>query len=134
MTNVVSSTFIPSHRLKGKRSLRRRQGFHSTPSNYSSFAVAPHRSPFWYNIHSYIIYHRGRKPRAYISLISIRFWRFMPKGEKVLAQSKRIAPPPISKKYILVFQFVFKEVLQKGVSNWYLICDIISNTLFKFNI
>jgi hypothetical protein len=25
---------------------------------------------------------------------SIRFWRFMPKGEKVLAQSKRTAPPP----------------------------------------
>jgi hypothetical protein len=26
--------------------------------------------------------------------LSIRFWRFMPKGEKVLAQSKRTAPPP----------------------------------------
>jgi hypothetical protein len=25
---------------------------------------------------------------------SICFWRFMPKGEKVLAQSKRTAPPP----------------------------------------
>jgi hypothetical protein len=35
--------------------------------------------------------------RAYISLTSIRFWRFMPKGDKVLAQSKRTAPPPISK-------------------------------------
>jgi hypothetical protein len=31
--------------------------------------------------------------RAYISLTSIRFWRFMPKGEKVLAQSKRTTPP-----------------------------------------
>jgi hypothetical protein len=41
----------------------------------------------------------------------------MPKGERVLAQSKRTAPPPISK--ILVFQFVFKVVF----SNWY--------TLFK---
>jgi hypothetical protein len=29
---------------------------------------------------------------------SIHFWRFMPKGEKVLAQSKRTAPPPIFKK------------------------------------
>jgi hypothetical protein len=68
--------------------------------------------------------------RAYISLTSIRFWRFMPKGEKVLAQSKRTAPPPISK--ILVFQFVFKVVF----SNWYLIIDIILNwnTLFKINI
>jgi hypothetical protein len=35
--------------------------------------------------------------RAYISLTSINFWRFMPKGEKALAQSKRTAPPPISK-------------------------------------
>jgi hypothetical protein len=26
--------------------------------------------------------------------LSIRFWQFMPKGEKVLAQSKRTAPPP----------------------------------------
>jgi hypothetical protein len=30
---------------------------------------------------------------------SVRFWRFMPKGEKVLAQSKRTAPPPISKSF-----------------------------------
>jgi hypothetical protein len=54
----------------------------------------------------------------------------MPKGERVLAQSKRTAPPPISK--ILVFQIVFKVVF----SNWYLIIDIISNwnTLFKINI
>jgi hypothetical protein len=47
--------------LEGKWSLRRRQGFHSTPSNYSSFAVTPHRSPVWYNLHSYITYQRGRK-------------------------------------------------------------------------
>jgi hypothetical protein len=42
------------------------------------------------------LFAKGEKvvlPRAYISL-SIRFWRFMPKGEKVLAQSKRTAPPP----------------------------------------
>jgi hypothetical protein len=50
-----------SHKLKGKWSLRQRQGFHSTPSNYSSFAITPHRSPIWYNLHSYIIYQRGRK-------------------------------------------------------------------------
>jgi hypothetical protein len=52
------------------------------------------------------------------------------KGERVLAQSKRTAPPPISK--ILVSQFVFKVVF----SNWYLIGDIISiwYTLFKINI
>jgi hypothetical protein len=50
----------------------------------------------------------------------------MPKGERVRAQSKRTAPPPISN--ILVFQ--------KVSSNWYLTCDIISNwySLFKINI
>jgi hypothetical protein len=124
--------YMLSHRLKGNWSLRRRQGFHSTPSNYSFFAFAPHRSPNWYNLHSYIIYQRGRKyERAYISLKSIRFWRFMPKGEKVLAQSKRTAPPPskrttpppISK--MKSFKFVLKEGFSNVIlfliefSNWY---------------
>jgi hypothetical protein len=45
----------------------------------------------------------------------------MPKGERVLAQSKRTAPPPIS--IFFVFQIVFKVVF----SNWYLVIDIISN-------
>jgi hypothetical protein len=35
------------------------KGFHSTSSNYSSFAVAPQRSPIWYNLNFYIIYQRG---------------------------------------------------------------------------
>jgi hypothetical protein len=49
-------------------------------------------------IFTLILFTKGRGSKgAYISLTSIRFWRFMPKGEKVLAQSKRTAPPPISK-------------------------------------
>jgi hypothetical protein len=50
-------------------------------------------------IFTHILFAKGgeKEKRAYISLTSIRFWRFMPKGEKVLAQSKRTAPPPISK-------------------------------------
>jgi hypothetical protein len=56
-----------------------------------------------------ILFAKGRESkRAYVSLTSIHFWRFMPKGEKVLAQSKRTAPPPISK--IVVFHIVLKEV------------------------
>ena len=92
--------FKPSHRCieRELESSVKTKGFHSTPSNYSSFVVAPQHSPIWYNLHSYIIYQRGESlKRAYTSLTSIRFWRFMPKGEKVLAQSKRTAPPPISK-------------------------------------
>jgi hypothetical protein len=41
----------------------------------------------------------------------------MPKGEKVLAQSKRSAPPPISK-------IVFQVWVKKRFFNWYLIFDI----------
>jgi hypothetical protein len=36
---------------------------------------------------------------------SIRFWRFMSKGEKVLAQSKRTAPPPNFQK-LMIFKLV----------------------------
>jgi hypothetical protein len=78
-------------------------------------------SPIWYNLHSY---KGGEKvKRAYISLTSIRFWRFMPKGEKVLAQSKRTAPPPISK--ICSLSICIKEGFSIGIlffiefSNWY---------------
>jgi hypothetical protein len=44
----------------------------------------------------------------------------MPKGERILAQSKRTAPPPISK--IIVFYLVLKEVFQ--LASYF---DIISN-------
>ena len=46
---------------------------------------------------------------------SIHFWRFMPKGEKILAQSKRTAPPPISKIYSSdeIFQLI-PYFLKKG--------------------
>jgi hypothetical protein len=59
-----------------------------------------------------ILFTKGGKvcERAYISLTSIRFWRFMPKGEKVLAQSKRTAPPPISK--ISALSICIKENFQ----------------------
>jgi hypothetical protein len=52
-----------SHRLKGKKesSAKTRLPLHSTPSIYLSFAVAPQRSPIWYNLQSYVIYQRGRK-------------------------------------------------------------------------
>jgi hypothetical protein len=49
------------------------------------------------------------KVKGLIFHSSIRFWRFMPKGEKVLAQSKRTAPPPT----------IFKMKKMK-FSNWYL--------------
>jgi hypothetical protein len=59
-------------------------------------------------IFTYILFAKGEKVviKGLIFHSSIRFWRFMPKGEKVLAQSRRTAPPPN-------FKMMF--------SNWYLI-------------
>jgi hypothetical protein len=66
---------------------------------YPLFAGIPPSLQIWYNLHSYIICQRRRERNKGLYLTqSIRFWRFMPKGEKVLAQSKRTAPPPILKK------------------------------------
>jgi hypothetical protein len=83
-----------SRRLKGKWSLRRRQGFHSTPSVL--FTLRRHSAPLslWYNLHSYLLVPMGEKKGSQ----SLHFWRLMPKGERVLAQSKRTAPPKINAK------------------------------------
>jgi hypothetical protein len=113
MTNVFSSVLLCLViELKGKWSIRQRRCFHSTPSYYLLFAGIPHSSPLWYNLHSYLfVCHWGESTRAYISLTSIHFWRFMPKGEKVLAQSKRTAPPPNFKNE--VFKLI-SYCVQKG--------------------
>jgi hypothetical protein len=96
MTNVSSSVLLCLViELKGKWSIRQRRCFHSTPSVLSTLCRYSAISPHWYNLHSYLfVCHWRESRRVYISLTSIRFWRFMPKGEKVLAQSKRTAPPP----------------------------------------
>jgi hypothetical protein len=102
-----------SHRLKGKWSPRRRQKA-STPLHRII-----HPSPSLHNalqfgiIFTPILFTKGGEGlnKGYISLTSIRFWRFMLKGEKVLAQSKRTAPPPISK--ICSLLICIKEVFLK---------------------
>jgi hypothetical protein len=103
MTNVFSSAFLLSHRLKGKWSTRRRQGFHSTLS--ISFTLRHHSTLNWYNLHSYYSYQWGdRKDKG---LTKSPFLAIMPKGERVLAQSKRTASPPIfEKKRFMSFQLV----------------------------
>jgi hypothetical protein len=80
--------------LKGNWSLRRRQRFplHSTTHSSPSLRFTLR---LWYNLHSYVLFAKGEKVvwKGLYFTQSIRFWRFMPKGEKVLAQSKRTAPP-----------------------------------------
>ena len=96
MTNVFSSVFQTKSYIQTKP--RSCKGFHSTPSKLFILRRRFTHLQLWYNLHSYVIYHRERKKQGLIFHSSIRFWRFMPKGEKVLAQSKRTAPPPIFKK------------------------------------
>jgi hypothetical protein len=120
--------FMLSLRLIGKwsSSAKTRLPLHSI----ELFILRRHFAPLQFGIiFTPILFAKGGESlkRAYISLTSICFWRFMPKGEKVLAQSKRTAPPPIS---IMFFQFVLKKFF-----NWYLIFDKISNwyDLFKIS-
>jgi hypothetical protein len=115
MTNVFSSVFsCLVIELKGKWSIRQRRRFHSTPSYYLLFAGTPHRSSLWYNLHSkLIVCQRVRESKGLIFHSIIRFWRFMSKGERALAQSKRTAPPPISKN--VVFYLILKEVFSISI-------------------
>jgi hypothetical protein len=116
--------FMLSHRLKGKWSPRRRQGFHSTPS-YLPFVVTPHRSPIWYNLHSYIVCQRGRESnvRAHISLTKYPFLAIHTKGgESISPKQKDCTTTNFKKCLNVVFQLVLKKFF-----NWYLIFDIISN-------
>jgi hypothetical protein len=107
--------------LKGKWSIRQRHRFHSTSSVLSFLAGIPPALQFGI-IFTHILFAKGGEKvrRVYISLTSISFWRFMPKGEKVLAQSKRTAPPKMKS-----FKFVLKEDFSIGIlflidfSNWY---------------
>jgi hypothetical protein len=112
-----------SHRLKGKWSLRRRQGFNSTPPNYSFFAVAPHRSPIWYNLHSYIICQRGKKFEN--GLYFTQKYPFLAihakGGESISPKQKDRTTTPISKFFetslssLNVFQLVSLKILSQLV-------------------
>jgi hypothetical protein len=116
-----------SHRLKGKWSPRRRKGFHSTPSNYSSFADTPHRSPIWYNLHSYIVCQRGRESkRAYISLTKYSFLAIHAKGGESIS-------PKQKDRTTTNFKNVFFQFVLKKFSNWYLIFYIISKLVWPLS-
>jgi hypothetical protein len=107
-----------SHRLKGEmESSAKTKGFHSTPSNYSSFAVTPHLSPTFGIIFTHILFTiEGESSliRAYISL-KYPFLAIHAKGGESISPKQKDRTTTKFKN--LVFQFVFKEVFQ----NWYLI-------------
>jgi hypothetical protein len=85
-----------SHRLKGKWSSRRRQGFHSTPSYYLPFAVTPHHSPLWYN--PSLIYFFARGEENLIRALKTPFLAINAKGgESIIPKQKDRTTMPISK-------------------------------------
>jgi hypothetical protein len=53
--------FKPSHRCIERELESSAKTKASTPLYYSSFAVAPHHSPLWYNLHSYVLFAKGEK-------------------------------------------------------------------------
>jgi hypothetical protein len=99
-----------SRRLKGKWSLRRRQGFHSTLT--VSFTLRHHSTSLsnWYNLSLIFTCTNGGESTNEGSQ-SLRFWRLLPRGggEKILAQSKRTAPPT-SKNFEIMIYLVFTKV------------------------
>jgi hypothetical protein len=104
-----------SLRLKEKWSIRQRQRFHSTPSVLFTLCQYSAISPIGIIFHLYFFYQWERKDKR--ALKSLRFWQLMPKGEKVLAQSQRTAPPTSKIWFIykrLFFQLVScdKQFLQ----------------------
>jgi hypothetical protein len=82
-----------SLQLKGKWSIRRRQGFHSTLS-VPFILCLTHRSPIGIKFHSYPLISKGGENRPQNERIKrplkfLCFWRLMPKGEKVLGPKQK---------------------------------------------
>jgi hypothetical protein len=101
-----------SHRLKGKWSPRRRQGFHSTPLNYSSFAGTPPRPSLWYNpSFTHILFAKGGESlkRAHISLKYLFLAIHAKGGESISPKQK---DRTITNFKNVVFQLVLKEAFQ----------------------
>jgi hypothetical protein len=91
MTNVFSS--ILSYlviELKGKWSIWQRRRFHSTPSVLSTLCRYSAISPFWYNLHSYIVCQRGREIKKGLYFTqSIRFLAIHAKGGESISPKQK---------------------------------------------
>jgi hypothetical protein len=118
-------SFKPSHRCIERELESSAKTKASTPLHNSSFVVAPSNLSVFGIIFTHVfICQRGESSftKGLYFTLTIRFWRFMPKGEKVLAQSKRTAPPPNYKTND--FQFGILLCSKGGESstfkNWYL--------------
>jgi hypothetical protein len=74
--------------LKGKWSIRQRQRFHSTPLVlFTPLPVFQQRSQIGIIFHSYLLVPMGDKVLK--GSQRLRFWRSMPKGEKILSPKQK---------------------------------------------
>jgi hypothetical protein len=122
MTNVFSSVFLCLViELKEKWSIRQRRRFHSTPSVLIPLCRYFAISPYWYNLHSYIVCHWGECLRAHISLTKYPFLAIHAKGGESISPKQKDHTTTNFKSFL-------KEVL-----NWYYIFDMfqIGITTFK---
>jgi hypothetical protein len=112
------------------------------------FAITPHHSQIGIIFHSYLLVPMGAKVKR--ALKSLRFWRLIPKGEKVLSPK---AKGPHHHLILLVFRKFFNLYLVfnwyvyfqlvphhhlillvfRKIFNWYLVMSISSIGMFIFN-
>jgi hypothetical protein len=104
-----------SHRLKGKWSLRRRQGFHSTLT--VSFTLRRHSTLLsnWYILHSYFIHQWGRKLKGSQKTL---FLAINAKGGEILSPKQKDRTTTNVKIF-------------KNFSNWYLNVFDLSFGIYK---
>ena len=119
-----------SHRLKGKWSLRRRQGFHSTLT--VSFTLRCHSTSLsnWYNLPLIFTCTNGGESKE--GSQSLRCWRLMPKREKVLSPKQKDRTTTFRKFLIDIFQigmFIFNWYIFESISIYFQLISI--KTLLK---
>jgi hypothetical protein len=119
-TNMLSSVLICLVlKLKGKWSIRQRQGFHSNSDSIIYPLSLLKKLSIGINLHSYLFYQKvekvlGPKGGEFDRALKIlRFWQLMLKGEKVLG--------PKQKDRTTTFFKNSKTISQKGRNyfNWY---------------
>jgi hypothetical protein len=114
--------FMLSHRLKGKWSPRRRQGFHSTPSNIYPSPTLRLALHFGIILHSHIVCQRGRESKR---ALKTPFLAINAKGgESISPKQKDRTTTPISKFFgklfsIGIFQISIPQ--KKLYLNWYIL-------------
>jgi hypothetical protein len=118
--------------LKGKWSMWRRQGFHSTLTVSFILRRYPAHSPNWYNPSLIFTCTNGGERNK--GSQRLRFWRFMPKREKILSPKQKDCTTNLKKIEMKIYLVFTNVCFSIGITNealiyifhWYLCHDNIS--------